>query len=54
MDATDKASILRAVAEIEGKEGKLHILVNKLSSDLLSLPSHVCHGPTAPLTIGPK
>jgi len=29
LDVTDKASITNAVNEIEAREGKLHILVNK-------------------------
>lgn len=29
MDVTDKSSILEGVKEIESKEGRLHILVNK-------------------------
>lgn len=29
MDVTDKASIMKGVKEIESREGKLHILVNK-------------------------
>jgi len=47
MDVTDKASISKAKKFIEEKEGKLHILVNKLrrftcyidAFDLMELPN---------------
>lgn len=37
-DVTDKQSILTLVEEIERKEGKLHILVNKCFTPVVSSP----------------
>lgn len=39
MDVTDKSSILDGVKEIEAKEGRLHILVNKLVFAIKQAPA---------------
>jgi NAD(P)-dependent dehydrogenase (short-subunit alcohol dehydrogenase family) len=52
-DVTDKQSILALVEEIEKKEGKLHILVNKYSFSSIFLPIRLHNSTPSAGQVGP-